>query len=225
MLRARDDRAGLPVLQRPRRDTDLLRRLLLRQQALVTLLFDALSEGDALDTQVHAAHYRRKQSACQAQKGAAMKPAATNSRTFRTFLLMSQFEAKEIGARIALARNEAGLTQEELTEMATFSKRALQMWEAGNVIPYRQMQEISRLLDRPVEWFLHGERSREDDSESPVEFRLAELAAAVGTMGRQVEEAARSVSGRLDSIEQRLQTMSASEPPKGAGRRATGSRK
>lgn len=153
-----------------------------------------------------------------------MKTAATNTRNFRTFLLVSQLAAKEIGARIALARNEAGLTQEALTDMATFSKRALQTWEAGNVVPYRHMQEISRLLDRPVEWFLHGEQPHEVALESPVELRLAELVAALEAMSRQMDEATQLVSRRLELIEQRLPAMSSSAPPTGSDRRATGSR-
>lgn len=99
-------------------------------------------------------------------------PAATNSREFRRFLLMAQFEAKEIGARIAQARREAGLTQEQLAELAPFSHRSLQDYERGQVIPYRQMRDIAQLLGRPVEWFLHGEK--EDEPE--VLEQLAELA-------------------------------------------------
>lgn len=92
-----------------------------------------------------------------------MKTAATTSRTFRTFLLVTQFEAQAIGARIARARDEAGLTQEELSEMASFSKRSLQDYEAGNTIPYRHMREISALLARDVQWFLHGEPEQGED--------------------------------------------------------------
>lgn len=74
---------------------------------------------------------------------------------------MAQFEAKEIGARIAQARREAGLTQEQLAELAPFSTRSLQDYERGLVIPYRQMRDLARLLDRPVEWFLRGEKEDE----------------------------------------------------------------
>jgi transcriptional regulator with XRE-family HTH domain len=153
-----------------------------------------------------------------------MESAATRTRNFSRFLLMAQLQAKEIGARIALARNEAGLTQEEVTDLATFSKRSLQDYERGNTIPYRHMQEISRLLDRPVEWFLHGERPA-DASETPVELRLAELAAAVEAMSRQLEDGSRLVAHRLEQLERRLQETSASATPRGAGRRATGTRK
>lgn len=83
--------------------------------------------------------------------------AATNARNFRTFLLVSRFEAQAIGARIALARNEQGMTQEELAGAASFSKRSLQDYEAGVTIPYKHLRELSALLGKRVEWFLHGD--------------------------------------------------------------------
>lgn len=87
-----------------------------------------------------------------------MKSAATNARNYRTFLLVAQLEAGAIGARIAQARNEAGLTQEELADLAVgFSRRSLQDYETGVTIPYKHMQEIASLVAVTVEWLLHGE--------------------------------------------------------------------
>lgn len=103
----------------------------------------------------------------------AQKAAATTSREFRTFLLMAQFEAREIGARIEQARKEKGLTQEELAEMASFSKRSLQDYERGETIPYRHFRELGRLLERPTEWFLYG------DADDPRPVGLDEVLAAV----------------------------------------------
>lgn len=85
--------------------------------------------------------------------------AATKGRNFRTFLLVTQLKAKEIGDRIAEARKELGLTQEQVTDLATFSKRSLQDYETGVTIPYRQMPELARLLKRDVAWLLHGEQA------------------------------------------------------------------
>src|SRR4051812_3110916 len=104
--------------------------------------------------------------------GATQEIAATNPRTFRTFLLMQQFAAQEIGARIEQARKERGLTQEQLADLVTgFSKRSLQDYEAGKTIPYKHLAELSRLLNRPQEWFLYG-----DDEEEPAsDDRLREI--------------------------------------------------
>jgi transcriptional regulator with XRE-family HTH domain len=117
-----------------------------------------------------------------------MKPAATNSRNFRTFLLVSQFEARAIGERIQRARNEVGLTQEEMTELATFSKRSLQDYEAGVTIPYRHMREIAALTGKPVEWFLYGE-----DPE------ISDLANRVDQIQEQLEEVLDLLRGPRDT--------------------------
>lgn len=88
---------------------------------------------------------------------ATKKLSATEARNFRTFLLMEQFAAREIGARIAQARRERGLTQEELSDLASISARSLQDYEGGVTIPYKHLPTFARILRRPVEWFLHGD--------------------------------------------------------------------
>ena len=104
-----------------------------------------------------------------------MKSAATSSRNFRTFLLVSQFEARAIGERIARALNEAGLTQEEMAELASFSKRSLQDYEAGITIPYRHMREIAALTRKPTEWFLYGEDPEVSDLANRVDHLQEQL--------------------------------------------------
>lgn len=148
--------------------------------------------------------------------------AATNTRSFRTFLLVSQLQAQEIGARIALARNEAGLTQEQLADLGSFSKRSLQNWEAGVVIPYKSFEEISLLLRRPTDWFLHGETQDQNDESLRVDLRLAELADAVELLRRQFQEATLAVTTRLERIEVLLPSQTASVPPKARGKPVSG---
>lgn len=124
--------------------------------------------------------------------------AATSSREFRRFLLVAQFEAKEIGARIAQARLEAGLTQEQLAELAPFSTRSLQDYERGAVIPYKQMRDLSRLLDRPVEWFLHGE----DEEEPAVLELLAELDRKLDAIDRKLDRDRQAIEQRLVALQE-----------------------
>ena len=71
---------------------------------------------------------------------------------------IDEVAAREVGARIADARRERGLTQEHLAMIASFSKRSLQDYERGVSVPYRHLGELSALLGPPVEWFLHGEQ-------------------------------------------------------------------
>lgn len=106
---------------------------------------------------------------------ATQQPAATKSRTFRTFLLMSQLQAREIGARIALKRKERGLTQEELAAMASFSKRSLQDYENGVTIPYKHLAELGKLLATPSEWFMYGEDAAPADAISGLREEVAEI--------------------------------------------------
>jgi transcriptional regulator with XRE-family HTH domain len=116
---------------------------------------------------------------------AAKTSAATKSRTFRTFLLMQQFQAREIGARIAQARREAdGMTQETLADLIGVSKRSIQDYESGATIPWKKMREIARVLDKEVDWFMRGSPEPPDDGGSdPVKpsdlVRLEERVAAL----------------------------------------------
>lgn len=133
------------------------------------------------------------------------KVAATDSRILRTFLLMRQFEAQEIGARIAQARKELGLTQEQLAEMASFSRRSLQDYESGLTIPYRHFRELSRLLRRTPEWFLYG-----DDEGASAETRT--LAERLGDVVERLEAIVQSFEKALTLVEARRDAEAADLP-------------
>lgn len=115
--------------------------------------------------------------------GVAQKPAATSGRNFRTFLLMQQFAAHEIGGRIKQARLEAGLTQDELADLASgFSKRSLQDYESGVTTPYKHLQELSRLLRRPTEWFLYGDAEVKPETVTVTEREATDLRAELAVL-------------------------------------------
>lgn len=128
------------------------------------------------------------------------KSVTTGSREFHRFLLVAQLEAKAIGARIAQARLEAGLTQAELAELAPFSYRSLQDYEQGVTIPYRQLQEISKLLSRPVEWFLHGEH----EDEPKILEQLAEIRQLLEALDRKLDGDRQAFEQRLVALQQQL---------------------
>lgn len=100
---------------------------------------------------------------------------ATEARNLRTLLLLSVFEPQDIGARIATARKEAGLTQEELADLVQVSTRSLQGYEAGDVVPYRHINKLGEVLQRPVGWILHGESEPEETRLDRIEAQLAEI--------------------------------------------------
>jgi transcriptional regulator with XRE-family HTH domain len=116
---------------------------------------------------------------------------------------MDEFAAREIGARIAQARRERGLTQEELAMISSFSKRALQDYEAGLRVPYRHMRELSLLLGRSVEWFLHGDRSAVDGARlDRLEERLDEVLHAIEDLKTLVaSEVISAPGGRVASLQ------------------------
>jgi transcriptional regulator with XRE-family HTH domain len=103
---------------------------------------------------------------------------ATDTRNLRKLLLLSIFEGEEIGQRIAQARREKGLRQEDLADLLNVSTRTVQGYELGETSQYRRLQTISQILDRPVEWFLHGDKngdSAEADEFSQLRSDVAEL--------------------------------------------------
>lgn len=151
-----------------------------------------------------------------------MKPAATNGRTFRTFLLMSQLQAQEIGARIKQKRRERGMTQDELAVMTSFSSRSLQDYENGVTIPYRHFQEIGRLLHATPEWLMYGSetgpvRDEEEPDRGTVRGLLRELEATVEAQGASMTLALESLAEGIARLERRLDTASA--PAKGRAAR------
>lgn len=133
-----------------------------------------------------------------------MKTAATNDRNYRTFLLVAQLEAKAIGQRIAQARAEAGLTQEQVGDLATFSKRSLQDYETGVTIPYKHMRELSEILEREVAWFLHGEPEAHAPAPESVLGLLQELREGVDASAEATADALEALARGIERIERRL---------------------
>lgn len=107
---------------------------------------------------------------------------------------MQQFAAREIGARIAQARREAGrMTQEQLAELLNVSTRSVQDYEGGITIPWRHFQRLEEIFKgRSMGWFLHGEDGEEvaaGDRFSRVEEQLEETRAHL----RRIEELVRAL--------------------------------
>lgn len=98
----------------------------------------------------------------------------------RKLLLLNVFASEQIGARIKQAREEAGLRQEDLHDLIGLSLRQVQNLEAGVSKPYKHLNAIAEVTNRPFDWFLHGETKNEDR----LETALAEL----GALRIQVEQ-------------------------------------
>jgi transcriptional regulator with XRE-family HTH domain len=134
-----------------------------------------------------------------------MQNAATTERDLSTFLLVEQFDANAIGARIKHARIEAGLTQEDLADLAEgFGKRSLQAYETGGSIPFKHLREIGTLLSRETAWFLYGDPNPPKDANQPILDRLQELEGKASQAWADMAAALRQIDASLGRIEARL---------------------
>lgn len=124
---------------------------------------------------------------------------ATKARYFRTFLLMQQFAAEEIGARIAQARREAsGMTQETLAEALDLSVRQLQNIEAGATIPWKHFNRLEAIFQKPLSWFLRGEEVTAAVDAQQLEGRIRALEDVVASG---FEEAMGAIAHLADDVE------------------------
>jgi len=63
-----------------------------------------------------------------------------------------------LGRRIAGARHEAGLLQEELADKVGVSKSAVQQWERGRAHPrINHLAEIARITNKPIIHFIEAQ--------------------------------------------------------------------
>ena len=65
----------------------------------------------------------------------------------------------EIGARLAQARKQAAMTQQALADRLGVTRRSVQGYESGAVVPYRHLDRLAEVFDRSAAWFVTGERA------------------------------------------------------------------
>jgi transcriptional regulator with XRE-family HTH domain len=109
-----------------------------------------------------------------------------------------------IGRRIAQARREAGMTQDQLAEALGVTKRSVQGYEAGKVIPYRYLDGLTQATGKSREWLLRG------DSDEPVSA-LGEVGERLVALVEQIAEEAERIAGVASRLESRLDERSS--PP------------
>ncbi|SHG37870.1 Helix-turn-helix [Thermosyntropha lipolytica DSM 11003] len=74
---------------------------------------------------------------------------------------------KDIGRKIQMAREEKGLTQEQLAKALGCSQSALSNYEKGKRRLYlSHMEKLSEILEKPLEYFLESSPSNKDWSSS-----------------------------------------------------------
>jgi len=99
-------------------------------------------------------------------------------------------EAAHVGRRIARARKEAGLTQQELADRVGVTRRSIQGYEAGAIAPYRHLDRLAEALGRSREWLVADRPASDLPQGMPAELKSElrhlireELAASARTPG------------------------------------------
>jgi len=89
----------------------------------------------------------------------------------------AETDLRAVGARIAQARREAGLTQDQLSDVVGVGLRQIQYYESGTSNPYRTLRRIAEATGKSVGWLLHGDPATELAAEE-VAGRLESLEAS-----------------------------------------------
>lgn len=70
---------------------------------------------------------------------------------------------KEIGKKLQMAREEAGLSQEQLASMLGCAQSTLSNYEKGKRRIYlAQLEQIAEVLGKPIEYFLESSTAAEN---------------------------------------------------------------
>ena len=106
-------------------------------------------------------------------------------------------EEEGIGRRLAQARKEAGLTQEQLAELVGVTPRSIQGYEAGKVVPYRHLKRLEEITGKPSSWFLRSEMAS-PSLNGDVADRLVTLVERVAAEAERLADAAARIEALLD---------------------------
>jgi transcriptional regulator with XRE-family HTH domain len=129
---------------------------------------------------------------------------------------MGHEEAGGIGSRIARARKERGLTQEELASLIGVSARSIQGYEAGKVVPYRRLTQLAEITNCEVGWILQGDVAATAGSDPEVVDRLVIAVEEVSAEARRIRVAAERLEHLLGGASATIPAPQPSAPGSGA---------
>jgi transcriptional regulator with XRE-family HTH domain len=104
-----------------------------------------------------------------------------------------------IGWRIARARKERGLTQEELAAAIGVSPRSIQGYEAGKVVPYRRLSQLAAVTNRELGWLLEGDAPRDAPTDPELVERLVSLVEEVSAEAKRIRTLAERLEHMLEA--------------------------
>lgn len=112
---------------------------------------------------------------------------STKARILRTLSdQMAEIQREGVCARIAQARREAGVTQQDMADLLDITMRAYQTYESER-IPWRRLNQIAEATGKSKAWLLHG---KEEQPSPDVVSQTAELLAAIHELTAQVSRLA-----------------------------------
>ncbi|WP_296864834.1 helix-turn-helix transcriptional regulator [Thermosyntropha sp.] len=80
---------------------------------------------------------------------------------------------KEIGKKLQMAREEAGLSQEQLASMLGCAQSTLSNYEKGKRRLYlNQLEQIAAVLGKPIEYFLESSTPAENNSKEEIKKNI-----------------------------------------------------
>jgi transcriptional regulator with XRE-family HTH domain len=112
---------------------------------------------------------------------------------------MRQNDEGSIGWRIARARKERGLTQEELAAAIGVSPRSIQGYEAGKIVPYRRLSQLAEATNRDLGWLLEGDPPHKNGSDPEIVERLVSLMEEVSADAKRIRAAAERLEHLLET--------------------------
>jgi transcriptional regulator with XRE-family HTH domain len=125
-------------------------------------------------------------------------------------------EGDAIGGRIARARRESGLTQEELAALLGVSVRSIQGYEAGKVVPYRRLNALANVTNHELAWMLRGDVNGEPVLDADVGARLLELMEEVSAEAKGIHAVAERLEHLLAGAQPTPSAQPRSVPSSGA---------
>jgi len=99
---------------------------------------------------------------------------------------MAEIQREGVCQRIAQARRDAGVTQQEMADALDITMRAYQAYESDR-IPWRRLTQIGEITGKSKAWLLHGE---EEQPSQEVLSGAEELLAAIHELTAQVSRLA-----------------------------------
>ncbi len=86
---------------------------------------------------------------------------------------MDDLDRRSVGMRIAQARRESGMTQNELAAALDVTVRSIQNYESGVSVPYRHLRTIESLTHKRPGWILDG------DGDGTLDGKITQLQATI----------------------------------------------